>query len=379
MSYPEVPLGTFLATAIDDEPIEPEREYETAGIYSYGRGLFRKPPIQGSETRYAKYTKLHAGQFVYSKLFGWEGATAVVEDEFDGLYVSHEFPTFTINTELADRRYVAHLARWTGLHAKLKNKGTGVGSRRQRVNVSRLLETTVPLPALPEQRRISAHLDSTLGRLNAAATAQDRARSLRGALTNSLLSNAGKLAPLSSFLQPARDTVPVVSGSTYATAGIRSFGRGLFKRPAIDGADTSYTSYNRIHTGQFVYSKLFGWEGALAVVPEDFDGYHMSSEFPAFDIDASQADSSYVHHLARWPGLHASLRDKGTGVGSRRQRVSPSRLLAATVPLPDLPEQQRITADLDKIAAAERIADSQAANTKHMKISLLNAAFGGNL
>ena len=42
-------------------------------------------------------------QFVYSKLFAWEGALAVVDSEFDGLFVSQEFPTFTIDRHMASR------------------------------------------------------------------------------------------------------------------------------------------------------------------------------------------------------------------------------------------------------------------------------------
>lgn len=379
MSYPETQLGTFLTLAVDDEPVVLDREYATAGVYSYGRGLFRKPPVLGSETSYAKYTKLHEGQFVYSRLFGWEGATAVVEADFDGLYVSHEFPTFAINAELADQRYVAHLARWSGLHAKLKDKGTGVGSRRQRVSVTRLLATTVPLPDLPEQRRIAARLDAAHAKLTKIEAAQSQATSLRNTLMNSLIMNAGESVPLSAVLRPTIDSVSVIPGSTYTTAGVLSYGRGLFARPTVDGSDTSYTSYNRIHAGQFVYSKLFGWEGALAVVPENFDGFYMSHEFPAFNIDANRANPSYMCHLARWTGLHASLRNKGTGVGSRRQRVSPARLLATTVPLPELPEQRRIANALDKLVSSERLTDGQITHAKTLASSLLNAAFGGEL
>jgi type I restriction enzyme S subunit len=376
-TYPERSLGEILHLELDEEPIEPERTYLTAGIYSHGRGLFKRPPIEGSETSYSKYTKLHVGQFIYSKLFGWEGATAIVEPEFDGLYVSQEFPTFRINTALASPAYVSFLAQWNGLHFRLKDKGTGVGSRRQRVGVDRLLATPIPLPSLDEQRRIAARLDSAFIKLGAIESAHVRSAALRTALTDRLLSDSGAETSLGEFLVPCDDVIDVTPTETYNTAGILSYGRGLFARPSIQGSETSYKRYNRIRAGQFVYSKLFGWEGALAVVPLEFDGFFMSHEFPSFAVRESHADTSYVGHLASWARLHDRLRDKGTGMGSRRQRISPDRLMSTIIPLPGLPEQRRVASMLDKVTRSTQAAEAQVAGAKHFRSTLLNAAFSG--
>src|SRR5438270_11398433 len=94
--YPLTPLGEILVKSDDFTQIAPNENYKTAGILNRGRGLFERPTISGSNTRYTKYNRLHLGQFVYSKLFAWEGALATVTPEFDGLFVSHEFPTFDI-------------------------------------------------------------------------------------------------------------------------------------------------------------------------------------------------------------------------------------------------------------------------------------------
>lgn len=71
MSYPLVRLAEILCRAQDEVAIQPDATYRTAGIYSFGRGLFERPPITGAETKYRSYFRLHEGQLVYSKLFGW--------------------------------------------------------------------------------------------------------------------------------------------------------------------------------------------------------------------------------------------------------------------------------------------------------------------
>lgn len=377
MSLPERPLSVALQLATETVAVEPEKEYAITGIYSFGRGLIRRPTIRGSETAYPRLTRLRAGEFTMSKLNGWEGALAVVPGEFEGSYVSPEYPVFDIDTDVADPTYLTYLAKWPILWDRLTPRGSMV--RRKRIVPATILATAVPLPDLPEQRRIAARLDSSFRSTHMIGNLQEKAASLRAALIDTMLSNAGEPTPLSAVLRTTNDRVSVDMNSTYQMVGILSFGRGLFSRGLIDGSETSYQTYNRIHSGQFLYSKLFGWEGALAVVPPEFDGYYTSHEFPAFEIDTSRADPSYVGHLAAWPRLHNSLRDKGTGMGSRRQRVNPDRLLATTIPLPSLPEQRRVAHILDRVVTCARSAGTQEANAKKFQAALLNAAFAGEL
>jgi type I restriction enzyme, S subunit len=377
MILPERALGEVLQPATATTSVKPEGEYPIAGIYSFGRGLIRRPTIRGSETSYAALSRLHVGQLTMSKLNAWEGALAVVPEEFDGSYVSPEYPVFEINRDQADPGYIAHLTTWPGLWERLTPRGSMV--RRKRTNPGTLLTTKAPLPSLNEQFRITARLDAIFRKLDAIASARVQSAGLQAALTDRLLSDSGTETPLSEFLVPCDDFIDVIPSATYNTAGILSHGRGLFARPIIQGSETSYHRYNKIHAEQFIYSKLFGWEGALAVATPEFDGYYMSHEFPSFTIVKSRADVSYVGHLARWSRLHESLRDKGTGMGSRRQRINSGRLLSTTIPLPDLATQRRIVGVLDKVTRSTQAAETQDCVTQDFRSTVLNAAFNGRL
>jgi hypothetical protein len=123
----------------------------------------------------------------------------------------------------------------------------------------------------------------------------------------------------------------------------------LFEREDIDGASTSYRSLYELRAGQLVYSRLFAWEGAITVVPQEFDGYFVSHEFPTFAVDDSVIDIDYLACLTRWPALHEELAGKTTGLGVRRQRVNPDRLLEIEVPLPPRDDQRRIAASVGGI------------------------------
>ncbi|TJV92319.1 MAG: restriction endonuclease subunit S, partial [Mesorhizobium sp.] len=73
-----------------DVTVDPLTEYHFAGVYSFGRGVFRGQIKLGNEFSYPKLTRLRAGNFVYPKLMAWEGALGVVPPECDGLVVSTE-------------------------------------------------------------------------------------------------------------------------------------------------------------------------------------------------------------------------------------------------------------------------------------------------
>lgn len=78
---------------------------------------------------------------------------AVVPPEFDGLFVSQEFPTFDIEPS-ALPEYMQLLCRWPPLWERLRAGETGMGGRRRRVHPTHLLQTLVPAPDVDDQRRI---------------------------------------------------------------------------------------------------------------------------------------------------------------------------------------------------------------------------------
>ncbi|MEV5023482.1 restriction endonuclease subunit S [Sphingobium sp. LMA1-1-1.1] len=144
----------------------------------------------------------------------------------------------------------------------------------------------------------------------------------------------------------------VEAGNTYPNIGIYSFGRGTFGKQAIDAAETSASTLYRIRAGQIIYSRLFAFEGAYASVPAEHDGAFVSNEFPTFTVDTARADPAFIGWLFRWSETWRSLRAGAVGMGDRRQRVHPERVLRHRFALPQLTEQRRLVARLDAAAAA---------------------------
>lgn len=153
-AWPKTPLGKVLTLDLHEMSVDPAASYDVAGVYSFGRGLFERGPMDGSNTSYKKLHRLAVGQVVMSRLKAWEGALATVEARFDGWFVSPEFPTFTPDCSLANPEFLDAVVNSEPFWSALGGSSKGIGARRERVHAERLLEQRVALPPIEEQNEI---------------------------------------------------------------------------------------------------------------------------------------------------------------------------------------------------------------------------------
>jgi hypothetical protein len=145
-------LDELLELDIDETPIDRSQTYEIAGVYSFGRGMFRRAAIDGAATSYKAMHRLTPGQIVMSRLKAWEGAIALVPPELAGTYLSPEFPTFRVRSDVVDPGYLAAVLTSEPFWSRLRGASKGIGARRERVSAARLLECEVEVPPLETQR-----------------------------------------------------------------------------------------------------------------------------------------------------------------------------------------------------------------------------------
>ena len=146
-----VRLSEVMKLRPTDTAVMPDEIYQFAGVYSFGRGVFRSVAKRGSETAYQRLTRLRQGNFVYPKLMAWEGALGIVPPICDGCFVSPEFPVFEIDQD-------AVLPELLELHFRDRAnwpKSTGTNVRRKRVHPEEFLRLEMPLPPLKQQEALA--------------------------------------------------------------------------------------------------------------------------------------------------------------------------------------------------------------------------------
>ena len=157
---------------------------------------------------------------------------------------------------------------------------------------------------------------------------------------------------LGEVAKPIKRPTSVEPGKDYRLLGMRSRIGGPFLREMKDGTEIAANVLNKTKAGDFIYSRLFAWQGSFGVISEAFDECYVSNEFPLFHIDATRLDSRF---LAFWFGLPRVQRlveaDCFGSTPGTRNRYKEEYFLRLRVSAPSLAEQHRIVAKLDKVAA----------------------------
>jgi type I restriction enzyme M protein len=150
---PKKPLSEAIEENSEEVPVDPTQKYEFAGVYGFGKGIFKRNSLEGSNTSYNVFHRLHSQDLVISKVKGWEGAIALVPDDFDGLYLSPQYPTFKAR-EGVNIKYIVEYCKHPKVWQELLHKSKGIGARRNSISVRSVLSLEIPLPELETQNKI---------------------------------------------------------------------------------------------------------------------------------------------------------------------------------------------------------------------------------
>lgn len=165
---------------------------------------------------------------------------------------------------------------------------------------------------------------------------------------------------LGEVLSPHDDWVNIEPEKTYREVTVRLWGKGAELRRECLGAEIGAPTRNRVKSGQFIISKIDARNGAFALVPEFLDGAVVTSDFPAFEVNADHALPRFVGWMSKTESFVDVCRRASEG-STNRVRLKMERFLNTPISLPPVDEQRRIVAKLD--AAAERIARIEAAQS----------------
>ena len=161
-----------------------------------------------------------------------------------------------------------------------------------------------------------------------------------------------KPTKLAEVLTPISHAEVVDPTKEYRLLGVRLEGRGPFLRETVMGSQSAATRLFKVKTGDFIYSRLFAWRGAFGVIETDLDGCYVSGEFPTFQPAQGKIDTEFLRLWFRLPSIIEKVEADCTGsTPLTRNRFKENFFLDLEIPLPPLPEQQRIVARIESLAA----------------------------
>lgn len=391
IKWPKVRLSEVLDPISREEPVDSTKEYRLLGVRLDGQGPFLREVVTGVQTSATKLFRVAKGDFIYSRLFACRGAFGVIDNELDGCYVSGEFPTFLPAPNRLDVNFLRYWFRLPTTLARVDEDCTGsTPLTRNRFKEQFFLALELTLPPLAEQRRIVAKIEQLAAQFNEARTLQQQAEENTEKLLitmahrrdlddESKKGEGWKNVSLGEVLQLVDDSQSVRADLSYPNLGIYSFGRGLFLKPPIDGALTSAKTLRRVREGQFIYSRLFAFEGAYGMVTKDYDGFFVSNEYPTFNCDPLRIRPEFVSAYFKSPKVWKEVAIGSKGLGDRRQRVQPAQVLSYRLWLPPLKWQNSVAEVQGNADRLKRLQAETKAQLDALLPSILDKAFKGEL
>ena len=349
-----VPLGELLRAA--DEPcvVQEGEQYPNFGIYSFGRGLFRKSPINGMSTSAKTLFRVRAGNFIYSRLFAFEGAYGMVDDEFDGFFVSNEYPSFEVDRSRILPAFLAAYFRFPSAWEAIGMGSKGVGSRRIRIHPDKVLSHRIALPSIDEQHAIVARLDSLAAKIRQVTAHIDAieadadqllAQQFQAAIAGAPYRSMAEVAPL------VRREVAIDPDTSYTELGVRSFYKGTFHRRTVAGSEFTWQKVYWIEADDLIFSNIMAWEQAIALARPEDHGCVGNHRMLTCLTNRQQALPAFLAYYFTTEEGFAKVYAASPGTAARNRTLVAGSLEAIEVPIPPLAAQQAFV-DLHAIVLA---------------------------
>ena len=302
------------------------KEYPKLSVKLYGKGVVLDAPADGTILKMKRHQIAKSGQVILSEIWGKKGAIGFVPPEGDGALCTSHFFLFDVHRDKLEPKYLEAIFTANYLQDQLDVEAKGTTGYAA-VRPKNLLAAEIPLPPLPEQRRIVARIESMAAKIEEAKDLQRGVIEGMDNLCRSMIFNesfaCSAMIPMRELVKLREPDVVVRSEEVYPFAGVYCFGRGIFKGQQKSGMEFAYPRLTRLQTGNFVYPKLMAWEGALGVVPADCDGLMVSTEFPVFEVDESRVFPEVLDVYFRTPSIWPALAGASTGTNVRRRRLNP--------------------------------------------------------
>ena len=249
-------------------------------------------------------------------------------------------------------------------------------------NINKLKEIAIPVPPLPEQRRIVSRVENQISRVEQIRKILfEFEKNYQGALYGMYadITKGADYLYMSEVAPLVRRSIKVETTNTYPELGIRSFGKGTFHKPALTGKELGSKRIFRIEEGDLLFNIVFAWEGAVAVARPKDHGRVGSHRFLTCIPKKGIATSPFLcFHFLTERGLH-DLGNASPGGAGRNRTLGLKALDKIKVPVPSYQKQLWFSALWEKTNQAKLLHQEISKELAAYTPALLAKAFRGEL
>lgn len=408
-----ISIGSFLSQSVDKINIKDTEEYVQVTVHTDNGGL----EVRDKKSKYKfgkdigtkRQYRIHAGQFIISKIDARNGAFGIVPEELENAIVTQDFPVFNVDSSLLNSEFLLLII--TSNHFKKVAQDCSSGTtNRQRIDIAKFLSQRIPIPAKFQQDEIVAQYMQTISEAKAK---EERADQLGNEIEQYMLNELGvDMNPkgkkqysdhlhLTHYKSLSKWGFDFLSGDGGSILESRLYPNVLLSKLMDINPQTSFSSLNKDDDISFVpmecISDIYGelkehnkikisqvkgftkfqsgdliWaritpcmqNGKSAIMEELHNGFGCgSTEFHVLRKSSSEILTEYVYCLLRTHYVLNNAKKYFTG-SAGQQRVPKSYLQNLAIPLPHIDIQKEIVSHIFEMKSLIKLFKQQAADLR---------------
>lgn len=394
--WPMVPLSELLtqdtAYITDLEP----KDYPRISVKWWGEGAVAKGRVNGTQVRMERHQLAKEGQVIVSEIWAKHGSIGIIPKSAEGALITSHFFLFDMDQQRVMRAYLDYLFRANYLIPQMQGDSKGTTSYAS-VRPHTFLKAVIPLPNMPEQRRIVARIEELAGKIAEAkrlrAESAYETTALQGSFEVKLFEKASwSTYPLGRLVGPENfqngKSPKVVDYET----SVRCLRLSCLQSGVIDATDSKPVDMEpteafhfQVQAGQVFVSRGNGSKelvGRAGCVNRTVPG----TIFPDLFIKVPLNDRDFLPEffVAYWnnPRMRRVI-EEAAKTGAGIWKVNQSHLASIRVPKPPIEEQKQavraITDFSNRVRCIQAEHATLASELDALLSSILDKAFRGEL
>lgn len=344
--FPFETLGELLIQKANKIKLEDDVLYKQVTIKLYGKGVFVRQEVLGSEIKTESQFIVNEGDFIMSKIDARNGAFGIVPVILDGAVVTSSFPYFEIKKDKVHPKYLEAVVTQKSFYDQINNMVSGATGRRS-VEVDNFLELQIPLPPLEVQNEIVEKIEKQkqiiegVERIEKSWTiADDIFIGDKKNIADIAIIKGGKRVPKGCSLEDTRTNFPYIRVADFNNFSVKT-GEIKYLSENVYKQIKSYTI-----SGRDVYISIAGSLGQVGIIPESLEGANLTENAARIIIKNYGIDQKYLMYQLSSARIQKMIDKFRVGVGTPKLPLYVIEKLEINIP--SLETQRQIVEKLDK-------------------------------
>lgn len=156
---------------------------------------------------------------------------------------------------------------------------------------------------------------------------------------------------LGDVLRQRKDFITIDDTAQYKRCRVQLHARGVVLRDLVSGSDIKTKKQQVCRASEFLVAEIDAKVGGFGLVPDELDGAVVSSHYFLFESNRKVLEPRYLDYYCRTERFRTQVEAQGS---TNYAAIRSADVLAYTLPLPPVLEQQAIVGRLDALAERTR-------------------------